>query len=154
MTRWLGPGLPEPLLAALADDPGDHVGLTFLLLTATDDGWPHLAMLGAGELWALSPGELRLALWPSSTATANLERGGRATVAAVLDGTSYSVRVRATRAADIEALACFHARVEDVGADVVPYAVLESGVRFSLTDPGATIARWRRVRDALRGWAR
>lgn len=60
-------GSPEPgrLLAAKEE-------VTALLVTTTDDGWPHVAMLSVGELTAVEPHRPRAALWPSSTATANL----------------------------------------------------------------------------------
>jgi hypothetical protein len=157
VTRALGPELPDSLLGVLAtDDIAAFEGLTFLLLTVREDGWPHVAMLSVGELVALDATELRLALWPGSTATANLARSGKATLAAVLEETSYTTHISAERVGNLEtplagALARFHARVEQASADVAPYAVLESGVRFRLTDPQETLARWSEVRSALKG---
>jgi hypothetical protein len=75
-------------------------------------------------------------------------------VAFVLEGIAYTLRVRAVRLADLSpaagpSLACFRAIVEGVTGDSPPYAVLETGVRFALVDPAATIERWRAARNAL-----
>jgi hypothetical protein len=156
VTRTVGVELPKPLYAALSgSDPGALEGLTFLLLSMRDDGWPHLAMLSVGEVVALDPGRLGLALWPRSTTTHNLTERGRATLAAVLDQTGYTVRMEVHAAGELSTplagtLARFDARVEEVSADSVPYAVLESGVRFRLTERDEVLARWAEVRTALR----
>lgn len=156
MTRSLGAALPAALRAVL--DVGDVAageGLTFLLLTTGDDGWPHVAMVSVGEVVAIDARTLRLALWPTSAATRNLTAQEKAMIAAVVDGTGYTIRVTARRLSDLTTtragtLACFEALVEDVGADVAPYAVLESGVRFRLTDPAMVLPRWEETRAALR----
>jgi hypothetical protein len=153
MSRMLEPVVPDVLRRKLATDPLAEDGFTILVLSDAA-GWPHLAMISAGEIVCAEERELRLALWPSSTACANLVAHGRATLCAVLDGVGYSVRVATRRLGDIRTplagtLACFQAHVEAVAADEAPYAVLESGVRFRLVDPSATLERWREVRAVL-----
>src|SRR5581483_9338620 len=111
-----------------------RVGLTFLLLTAEPDGFPHLALLSVGEVLALDASELRVALWPGSTPTRNLARAPRATLALVYDGAAYALRCLASQEADLAlpsggTLACFRLRVQEALEDRVPYAVLEHGVR-------------------------
>lgn len=156
MTRSLGSELPEPLHAALAaEDPADGDGLTIGLLSVREDGWPHLALLSVGEVVALDRRRLRLALWPGSTATHNLTERGRATLAAVLEETSFTVRIAVEGAGELSTplagiLARFEAQVTEAGADVAPYAVLESGIRFRLPDPDDVLPRWAEVRAALR----
>ena len=156
MSRQLDPLVP-PVLHELLDseDLPAAEGFTMLLVTVTGEGWPHVAMVSVGEVVAGSDDSLRLALWPGSTAARNLTPSGRAALAAVLDGTSYSLRLAVTRAGEVETplagqLARFDARVEGVSADEAPYAVLESGVRFRLKDPPAVLARWAELREALR----
>lgn len=156
MTRSLGARLPDPLYVALsARDPTAHIGLTLGLLTMRDDGWPHEALLSVGEAVAIDRRRLRLALWPTSTATRNLAEHGRATLATVLEQTSFTVRLTAHGAGELATrragtLARFEARVEETHADAAPYAVLESGVRFRLNDPDEALSRWAEVRAALR----
>jgi hypothetical protein len=156
MTRPVGDELPDPLYAALsADWLGEREGLAFLLLSVDPDGWPHQAMLSVGEVVALDRRRLRLALWPDSTTTRNLTERPKATLAAVLEETGYTVRVVVRAAGEFATplagrLACFDASVEEVAADVVPYAVLESGVRFRLNEPGEVLPRWAEVRAQLR----
>jgi hypothetical protein len=156
VTRPLGAELAGPLYATLsAPDPADPEGLTFLLLSVGEDGWPHLAMLSLGEVVALDRRHLHLALWPRSTTTRNLTERGRATLAAVLHETSYAVRMGVRAAGELSTplagtLARFEGRVEEVRADSVPYAVLESGVRFRLKERDEVLARWAEVRAHLR----
>lgn len=156
MSRPLDPVVPPALRELLdSDDLATSEGFTMLLVTVTDDSWPHVAMLSVGEVVATGDASLRLALWPGSTATRNLTPAGRATLSAVVDGTSYAVRLEASRAGEVKTplagqLARFEARVEGAAADEAPYAVLESGVRFRLKDSEGTLARWAELRKALR----
>ena len=153
MTRPLDPVVPPVLVEALRGDPVAEGGLTVLVLS-TSDGWPHMAMISLGEIVVAGEALLRIALWPGSSSTAALTATGRATLAAVVDGTSYAVRVEVRRVDDVVTplagtLACFDAHVASATADRTPYALLESGIRFRLNDPAATLARWREVRAAL-----
>ena len=156
MSRQLEPEVPTPLAALLeSNDLRGADGFTMLLMTMTPDGWPHLAMLSVGEVVANRGNRLRMALWPASTAARNLTPAGRATLAAVVDQTSYSVRLKIRRTGEVATplagkLARFDAGVEAATADEAPYAVLEAGVRFRLKDPAATQARWAELRTALR----
>lgn len=157
MTRRLGEELPEQLYRSLSsDDPAGHEGLTLLVLSVGEDGWPHQAMLSVGEVVALDRRRVRLALWPQSTTTRNLTGRGQAVLTAVLDHVGYVARLRVSQSGELETpragtLARFDGRVEEVKEDVVPYAVLESGIRFRLTGRDDVLARWAEVRAALRG---
>lgn len=153
MSYKLDPVVPGPVRAALEADPSVDDGFTILVLTSTGH-WPHLAMVSRGELVCVADRRLRIALWPSSTACANISRGGRATLCAVLDGVAYSLRVNARRLADLSTplagtLACFALEVDSVFGDQAPYAVLESGVTFRLLEPEPTGRRWTEVRAEL-----
>lgn len=132
----------------------DAEGLTLLLLTVGDQGWPHLAMLSVGELVVVGATSLRVALWPGSTASKNLTPRGCATLALVHDGVSFTCRLSAWSIGTLDmpeagSLSAFEANVEETRADSAPYAVLESGVRFRLLDRRRTLTRWRAVRSAL-----
>ncbi len=156
MARSLGFALP-PGIAELLDgtDLAARQGLTLLLVTAEPEGWPHVAMLSVGEIVALDPRVLRIALWLDSTTARNLTRTERALLTLVADGSGYNVRVRAQRGADLDfgaegKLASFVLRVDEVLEDVAEYATLTSGVRFRLHQPDMVLPRWRRTVDALR----
>lgn len=154
MTRAIEASVPQALRDALAGEPTDD-GFTVLLLTGREDGWPHLSMLSAGEVVVLDEQRLRLAVWPASTAAGRLAADGRATLAAVLAPASYLVRVDARSLGEIATplagrLAAFEATVRSASVDEAPYAVIETGVRFRLKDPDATLPRWAEVRRALR----
>jgi hypothetical protein len=156
MSRALDPVVPAALRAALAPEPAASDGVAILVVTTRADGWPHVAMVSAGELVVIDDSRLALALWPDSTTAANARERPRLTLTTVIAGASYSLRSTARRLADLETpragrLAQFGLTVDAASADAAPYAVLETGVRFRLTDPTATLLRWREVRAALRG---
>lgn len=146
--------LPEALAQLLdGEDLERKEGETLLLLTMSEGGWPHVALLSVGEVWAPDPREVRLALWPGTRTTANLARTRQATLATFVEGTAYYVELDAQPAADLKAdgrrLARFHCAVRSVRADVVGYAELLSGVRFRLKDR-EHVVRWRATIAALR----
>ena len=147
------PAAAAPLFQG--DELEKWAGVTFLLLTVTDDGWPHVAMLSVGEVLSTSPRGLRVALWPTSTTTANLTRAGQATLAFVHANTAYSLRCSARRAPDIRPapegpLAVFELRIEAVLEDVAPYAELTGGVTYRLKEPEQVWPRRHATIEALR----
>lgn len=155
MTRSTGHDLPEALAGLLAgDDLEARVGDTFLLVTTGEDGWPHVAMLSAGEVLASGPRGLRLALWPGSATTGNLARSGRGLLMALVPPVTYYVRLRCRPAGEVAAqgrkLAAFAADIDEVLEDVVSYAEVLSGIRFRLNDRERTLAGWTEAISALR----
>ena len=156
MARSVGNELPPEIRPLFeAEDIATLEGLTFLVLTTTEDGWPHLAMISVGEIVATGPRDLRMALWRNSTASQNVTRTGRFTLALVHAEAGYSLRCSARRGPDLELegvgrLACFAVRVEDAIVDVAPYATLTTGVRYELKDPPSVLPRWQETVRALR----
>ncbi len=57
-------------------DGTDLLAKTQALRLSTVDaaGWPHAALLSAGDMVNVPPGRIRFALFPQSTMTANLVR--------------------------------------------------------------------------------
>jgi hypothetical protein len=123
------------------------------LSTIDADGWPHAALLSAGDMVIMPSGHIRFALFPKSTVTSNLDREGRLTIALSLDGGICELRLRSRRLAhstpDVP-LAFFEAEVETVRQHVAPYAAVTGGVEFSLHDPQSVLPRWQRQIAALR----
>ena len=156
MSRLAGHEMPAGVHALLDGTRLEEAaGLTVLLLTVDEAGWPRLAMLSAGEVLATGPRTLRLALWPGSTTAANLARAGRATLALVHDGAGWYLRCEARPRPDLalpggRRLAGFQLLVSDALEDVVPYAELTAGVSFRLADPQGTLSAWRETVAALR----
>lgn len=154
MSRGLEPGVPEAVRRILEDEPERQVGLTILVLSELETGWPHLAMVSVGELVVAADGRLALALWPTSTCAANLARTGRATLAVVADGLAFSLRCRVDEEVPITAgedppMRGFVLRVIAVTEDAAPYADLLTGVTYRLHDAQVTVTRWRRTRATL-----
>ena len=155
MPKSLGRSLPEPLRKLLdGSDLAGRVGLTWLLVTVAEDGWPHVAMLSVGEVLAAGPESLRLALWPGSRTTANLERTGFGLLMAVVGSTTYHVRLQSRRGADLSVRrrprAYFAASVVEVLEDVVGYATVTNGIGFRLNQPEEVLADWEAAVAGLR----
>jgi hypothetical protein len=154
LSRSIGPRLP-PEIERLLDgtDLDARVGATFTLVTTGPDGWPSFALLSAGEVLATADDTVRVALWPTSTSTANLGATGRGTLVVIDRGVSY-LRLEARRGPDLAfgggALAYFECRVADVLEDIVTYATITSGITFELPDSGPVVARWRATIEGLR----
>jgi pyridoxamine 5'-phosphate oxidase-like protein len=123
------------------------------LSTVDAEGWPHTALLSAGDVLALSRGCLRFAILAGSGTAANLVRDGRLTLSMPLDGGMCELRMRVRKwgegTQDVP-LALFEAEVERVRVHVAPYADVTSGIRFALHEPSAVLARWQRQVAALR----
>jgi hypothetical protein len=129
-------------------------GLTFLLLTVDEQGWPEVAMLSVGELVAMDQRTVRAGLWLHSGTSKNLTRDGRATLVLIDSGNGYYIHVRARRGADLDLgaegrLAYFVLEIEDVREDSADYASLTSGVTFRLKHPEQVVPRWQHTVDAL-----
>ncbi|RTL68136.1 MAG: pyridoxamine 5'-phosphate oxidase family protein [Pseudonocardiaceae bacterium] len=148
MSELLDPVVPDGLRRELADDHNE--GFTLALLTVADGGWPHQALISIGEVVVLDDARLRLATWPTSTTTRNMLATGRSALVAVVDGAVLTVRLSLTACGTVETLQVFDARIVEVRSDAAPYATVETGIRFRLTDPAQALARWRSTREALR----
>jgi hypothetical protein len=123
------------------------------LATVDAEGWPHAALLSAGDVLVMPSGRIRFALFPQSNMTSNLEREGRLTISLALDGGMYELKLRSRRLANPTSdvpLALFEADVEAVRHHVAPYAKVTGGVAFALHDPQAVLPRWHRQIAALR----
>ena len=159
MSRSIGQELPAAVRSLLdGSDLASREGLTFLLLTSDEHGWPQVAMLSVGEVVAIDPRTLRAGLWLGSGTTRNLSRSGRATLMLVADGNGYYIRVSARRGDDLDLgadgrLAYFVLQVEDVQEDSADYATLTSGITFRLKQPDQVVPRWQHTIDSLRAAA-
>ncbi len=158
MSRSVGNSLPAALLPLLdGRDLASREGLTFLLLTPGEEGWPYVAMLSVGEVLAVGDRTVRLALWRESTSSHNLTRTGRATLMLIHEGSGFYLQLRARRGPDLAIgqarRAFFEATVEDVLEDVVWYAEITSGLSFRLKEREKILAGWRETVAAMRAAA-
>jgi hypothetical protein len=123
------------------------------LSTVDADGWPHAALLSAGDMLITPTGQVRFAMFPQSSMASHLARAGRVTITLALDGGICELRLQCRRMArsspDVP-LAFFEADIESVLHHVAPYASVTSGVTFELHNPQAVLPRWQRQIAALR----
>jgi hypothetical protein len=123
------------------------------LSTIDAEGWPHAALLSAGDMVAMPSGNIRFALFPQSGIVANLARDGRMTFTLSVDGGMCELRMRARRlnhASKDVPLAFYEAEIQAVRHHVAPYATITGGITFSLHEPDAVLPRWKRQIEALR----
>lgn len=145
--------LPDALLRYL--DGADLLHKTQALRVSTVDavGWPHAALLSAGDALAVPPQRLRFVVFAQSATAANLARDSRVTLTLSLDRGMCELRMHARRlknnGADA-ALAAFEAHVDDVRLHVAPYADVTTGITFQLHEPEAVRQRWERQLAALK----
>lgn len=129
-------------------------GTTFLLITASGNDWPHVAMLSVGEVFAPSEGEVRLALWPGSQTTKNLAAGAFALLMVVASGATYYVRLKCRRLPDAKVgerpHALFSAQVDEALQDVVDYAEITTGIGFRLSDRERVLKSWSESVEVMR----
>jgi hypothetical protein len=155
MSRSLGNTLPPALVALLdGNDLAEKASVVLLVATPDADGYPRPAMLSVGEALARGPNELRLALYDSSSTTANLRRTGKLTLASAHGGKGYYVRASAREMAvmdpDLAGLAVFDAIVQDVLEDGEAIAEVTTGFTMRLTaEPERTLAMWATTIRAL-----
>lgn len=128
-------------------------GEAIRLITVGEDGWPHAAQLSVGEVLAVNPAELLVAIWPQSHTAQNLRCDGRLTLALVANGALLEMRAHATLEAEHQTkldLAVFRVKVQSVREHRATYADVTSGVSFRLHDRERTLARWRDQVDTLK----
>jgi hypothetical protein len=161
MSRAVGSSLPPPLLERLrGNDLAARVGTVVLILTPDGAGWPHPAMLSYGEIVAVDPFRIRLAVHRRSGTAENLRRAGLITLCFVEAGMAYYVKATVGSPQDpmagFPSLARFDATVETVLADEAradsePGATVADGIRFTLGRPAAAVLRdWQAVVEGLR----
>ncbi|QII47608.1 pyridoxamine 5'-phosphate oxidase family protein [Bacillus paralicheniformis] len=125
-----------------------------MLQTVTEDGWPHTAMISAGEILALNKTDIRLALWQGTTTTANIARTGRALLVTCWKGKAYYVRLSLKKLPELKDAkhprARFAGTVEAAREDIAKYADIISGVQIELKDEAAVLRRWEETLEELR----
>ncbi len=162
MSRALGNMLPDALADLLSGrDLASRMGRAILIVTTDAQGWPHPALLSYGEVVAVDPRRLRLALYRTSGTSGNLRRNGHLTLCLIEPGMAYYVKTVAKEQQDplngFPELARFEAAVEQVlvdqaREDLEPGAGVTGGVTFRLGRPEAQVlTEWRAVVDRLQG---
>ncbi|MCK2005654.1 pyridoxamine 5'-phosphate oxidase family protein [[Brevibacterium] frigoritolerans] len=117
-----------------------------MLLTVSEEGWPHTAMISVGEIVALSRKELRIGLWPDTSTTANVIRTQKATLVLFWKGKAQYIRLSLER---LKALPNaqykrerFHAKIIEAREDMAKYAEITSGIKIDLKNPKEVVERW------------
>lgn len=117
-----------------------------MLMTVTEEGWPHTAMISAGEVIALDSTRLRLAIWSGTTTSRNMIRSEKATLAFVYAGAAHyiklSLRLLPVLPAAKHPRDRFEADIVAVRSDTSQYAEITTGVQIELKDEESVLRRW------------
>ncbi|MGQ8924259.1 pyridoxamine 5'-phosphate oxidase family protein [Bacillus halotolerans] len=126
----------------------------FVLQTVSEDGWPHAAMISAGEIIALNRTDIRIALWKNTETAGNILRTGQAQLTAWWKGAAHYVKLQCEplpplngAVYDRERFAC---RIASAKEDVAKYADITSGVRIQLHNAEEVLNRWEVTLEELK----
>lgn len=146
--------LPPAVLAVTGGELESLMGHAFPLITVDQAGWPHHALLSAGELVVVDPSRVRIATWARTGTTRNLRENGKGSLIVIADGAAYHIRFTCVEfgiaGAEFASLATFDCAVVSVIEDRVGYAQMVSGPRFAVNDTQSVLERWRVVTAAMR----
>ena len=154
----MGDRLDEALFRRLSGGGDLRRQEAILIATVDERGRPHPALLSYGEVLAITPAELRLAIPGETTTARNLAERGALTLCLIgPDGAAYVKATARPLPAEpslaAQGLAAFEARVEEVLADAPPAgekAHLTSGIAFTTDDPESQGRAWAARLEGLR----
>ncbi len=156
MSTNLGNRLPASVQALLSGDRlQDKAGTGFLLVSQSEDGFPHACILSPGEVLASDSSTLRLALAAQSSTARNLQVRAAAMLCFAADGAAYYIKGEAMPVpappGSPEGIALFLAPIRTVLEDREPSAIVTSGFHFNDHRNEATIhAQWNASINAMR----
>lgn len=134
MSSHVGNVLPREILDSCSGRSLDQrIGQAYLLVTVDEDGSPRPCMLSVGELLAMSPQHLRVAVWRGTQTANNLRGHGRPLLCWVDSHPVTYVYARAQKLhSDTAMIECFELTVERVSTDEHKGLPIVSGIRFGL----------------------
>jgi hypothetical protein len=113
--------MPDEILDFLnGKDLDRKLSQAIRLSTISEEGWPHAAMLSAGEMLALDASEVAMLLYEGSNTSRNLVRDGRLTLTLPLDHGLCEMRLRATAKEAGRAASLLHRRGAGCATASVP----------------------------------
>ena len=125
----------------------------FMLLTVSEDLWPHTAMVSVGEVVATDASTLRIALWPQSTTTQNIIRTGKAMLVLFYKGKACYITLSLEQLPALDnphyLRARFEAKVTHFREDIAKYADITSGVKINLKESEEVLERWQATIEEL-----
>jgi hypothetical protein len=153
-----GHHLDETLFRRLSGELALRRPEAILIATVDDRGRPHPALLSYGEVLAVTPAVLRLAISAKSTTARNLAQRGAVTLCLIgPEGAAYVKAAARVLPAEpslaAEGLIAFEAHIKDVSEDAPAdgeKAHLVAGITFVADDPEGQARAWATRLAALR----
>jgi hypothetical protein len=130
-------------------------GEAAILATVDTEGWPHLAFLSVGEVFARDASRVYFATWARSRSTHNLQRQGTASLFVALGGSVWEARLRVHQcnAGTDDALVVSAGDLVAVREHAAPYASVLGLVSFQLDEADEAITRWEQQIEMLRKYS-
>jgi hypothetical protein len=119
MAQHVGPALPAARLAQFGPAATPDRTLVLQLCSVDEDGFPHVALLGAWEVVAWDGATVRLAVGARSGTAANLRRTGRATLVVVDGHGAHYVKLGVREVTAAMRASPWNARFDGLVADVL-----------------------------------
>jgi hypothetical protein len=155
VSRYYSNNIPKDCLEALDGSRlEDKFGETHTLVSTDEDRTPRICMLSAGEVLAVEPKLLRVALWPNSQTVANLKRSKRVLFCFVRSGRVLYLK-GAAHYICFDALVgteLFEIAIERVEIDEHPGMPVIHGIGYTCAPEmrAPTIEHWKKVLASLK----
>lgn len=95
MSTFVADHLPAGLARLFASEERERAeGQCFILVTADQDYTPRPCLLSIGEILLIDDRHMRIAVWPDSRTTANLQRGNPVLMTCALPPDTFHIRAR------------------------------------------------------------
>ena len=150
---------PEVVSLLSGDDSPARLGTVIPVLTADAAGFPHVALLSPGEILAVTPGSVRIAVDQRSTTARNIAERGSVTLVLVEPGLCCYAKGLGKLTdvvippGPVQPFAAVRADVEvkEVRLDEELGAWISTGARYGRdVSQAEELAYWDRVQGALR----
>jgi len=155
MSRLVGAAMPPELVAAVGTAaPVEPSGQCLVLVTTDPDGTPRPCLLSVGETLATGEARIRIAVWPDSGTTRNLDRGGVVLLTVAVPPEVFHIRATPVRLSGAPGsdLARFELAVRTVEVDGHAGMPVTAPMTFAAVPEARdeVLAMWRTQHEALR----
>lgn len=121
--------------------------IVMTLHSITSSGYPHTCMVSVGEIIAINPQTLRIALWPETQTSLSLHEIGKANLVIVnnhkVTYLELDTKLLPKPEQETYVRTRFEAIVKSVKEDKAKYADIVSGITIALHKPEDILNRWK-----------
>lgn len=127
--------------------------IVMILQSITSEGYPHSAMVSVGEVIALNPEYLRIALWPQTQTTLSLAQKRKANLVIIYNNIVNYLELDISELPspnnEVYERTRFEATIKSIRQDIAKYADITSGITVEMHEPKQVLKRWNIVLHEL-----